>query len=52
MKLGVFNGCLLLGWLMVTAGVAWWWPPAGLMAGGALLILLTLLVSRMGGVKA
>lgn len=49
MHVRVFNGCLLLGWLLVTAGGILLSPGAGLAASGVLLILLALLGARISG---
>jgi hypothetical protein len=50
MKLHIFNACLLVGWLMVTGGIALICVPVALVAGGVILIGLTLHVARAAGV--
>lgn len=49
MNIKIFNLCLLIGWVMVTAGAMVLNIGAGLCAGGVLLILLTLLTVKIGG---
>jgi hypothetical protein len=48
-NINIFNACLLVGWIMVTAGAMIISIGAGLCAGGALLIGLTLVTARIGG---
>jgi hypothetical protein len=53
LDLRLFNLCLLLGWLMVTGGVALEKGlGVGMATGGGLLMLMTLVVAYMGGVVA
>jgi hypothetical protein len=52
MNLHVFNACIAIGWLMVTAGAFLLSPAAGAITGGLLLIGLSLLAVRLGGVYA
>ena len=49
MHVNVFNGCLLLGWLLVLAGGVMLLPGAGLAVAGVLLIALALLAARVAG---
>lgn len=52
MNIHIFNTCLLIGWLLIFAGVAvQWGVPAGLVVAGVLLLLLTLLLARWAGVR-
>lgn len=48
----VFNICLLLGWLLVLAGLTLWSVPVGLAAAGLLLMAVTLYLARWVGVRA
>ena len=50
MDLRVLNVCLLLGWLMVTAGGVLAHPGWGIAIGGLTLIVLTIVMAIMGGV--
>jgi hypothetical protein len=50
MDLRVLNVCLLLGWLMVTAGGIIVHPGWGIVGGGLTLIVLTVVMAIMGGV--
>ncbi len=50
MNTTIFNTCLLLGWLMVTGGVALVSVPLGLSLGGLLLMGVTLHLARWAGV--
>lgn len=49
MNIHIFNACLLIGWIMVTAGAMVLNLGAGACVGGALLIALTFATARMGG---
>lgn len=50
MNIRVFNICLLLGWLMVTGGVALEkGVGVGIASGGALLLVLTLAAAYLAG---
>lgn len=45
----IFNICLLIGWLMVTAGGIVIHPGWGIAMGGALLVVLTLAAAYLAG---
>lgn len=52
MDLRIFNLCILLGWLMVTGGVALEKGlGVGVATGGGLLLLLTMVGAYMGGIR-
>jgi len=50
MTKNVFNACLLIGWLMIIAGLALWLVPVALVVGGLLLMGVTLLLAFRAGV--
>ncbi len=50
MTKNVFNGCLLIGWLMIISGLALWSLAAALVVGGVLLMGVTLLLAFRAGV--
>lgn len=53
MDLRIFNLCILLGWLMVSGGVALEKGlGVGVATGGGLLLLLTMVGAYMGGISA
>jgi len=52
MNVIVFNACLLIGWLLVSAGACLWSWHWGLMIAGLLLLALTILLARLGGLHA
>lgn len=49
MNIKVFNLCMLLGWIMVTAGGVLYSTAVGLIAGGVLLLVLTVVAAYLGG---
>lgn len=53
MDLRLFNLCMLLGWLMVSGGVALEKGIGiGIATGGGLLLFLTLVAAYLGGIMA
>jgi hypothetical protein len=50
MNAHIFNACLLIGWLLASAGGVMLNVGAGLVGGGLLLLVIVLLVARIAGV--
>ena len=45
----VYNGCVLAGWLLTSAGAGLVYLPAGFITAGVLLLALTLASARITG---
>ena len=52
MNIKIFNGCLLLGWLMVLAGSVVINPGWGVAVSGALLLALTMASAYIVGLQS
>ena len=46
----VLNACLLVGWIMATAGGCMWNIAAGIGGGGLLLLIMTVCLAKFAGV--
>ncbi len=45
----LFNACIAIGWLMISAGAFMLNRAAGLITGGTLMLVLVLVLARMAG---
>lgn len=52
MNLKTYNLCLLIGWLLITAGGVILSPGWGLVASGSVMLAVTLFSGLMAGVRA